>query len=373
MERFHAQRESVAKQLSPRITDKNGYADLSKLRFSSDDKHGLFYMVETSVGSNPYYDVDSSPFDIDYLTETNYIERANKRKRLDIEGYVWEDKGASGKDYASNTTGIGLFEAGKERLISPVEVVLYNGDREISKTAVVTSNGKYRLRVNVSDFESFGNNIRVVFIYNGLKYESVFVGGNGDKISSNILNAENGTKALEAASVRDKFNQQLAQINTNRGYNDSNFNNGIVEGTRQNDGKQIEYTALQNWHSSTIKYEGSVTSNDGYKCNEEKATPTGDAKYDLQKMPGQDQIDPNTNRQEAPNPYDDGMSNKCYYVIGKNPETSGTTDVLENTKYQIQADTSSAGYSVYNQFDKIIRKQGLDTIKNVTTRNSNKK
>ena len=339
----YEKREAAIKAISPVTTDKKGEAKLTALRTRNDDKRGLYYMIETSVGSNPYYNIDSTPFDIDYLVESNEIIRTNKRKRVDLEGMIWEDL-PTGKEYSSANG----FKEEDEPLLDPIEIKLKNGNKTIGK-AVLTDNGRYRLRIGGEDGADLqylsDPNTYVEFTYNGMKYQSTYIAGTGGKLSDAVLNADNGTKALETIDNRNNFNARYTTITSGPNATTTNTNKA------ESDGTEICYNKDSQQYKSTIRYEGSVSGS--FSRDEIESEPTGDAVYTVSKMPGANQ-DPETD-QEGVNPNDDGGADNCHYITNKQG----------GSKYQIQADTNTGGYSISQHYSNDIVKNGGNTIRNV--------
>ena len=321
IEKFHEKREKgVAQVKQTPYTDESGEIDISPLCPAGDDYLGIIQQREITVNWNPYYNNDHPGFE--NITYWENVTWTDKRRRMDIEGYIWEDVPAQGKEGTDREITDGVYGGG-DSLLSPVIVELKLGGSTIGE-GVVTQNGMYRIRVGGYD----GKNLDLMmankdacyleFTYNGLKYQSVFPAWPSSE-----------SIALENSGDRAAFNNKFTTIVSDSGA--PNSNNVPTGNTQIKFDKNGEY-------KRKINYEGPEA--------------LGDGGYSVtNKVPAASEIDKVTpTEQIAPHKYDRSpCASNCYSISSRTPTNA--------TKYQISATTMETGwngiknYSLYD--DKI--------------------
>ncbi len=314
------------------LTDENGNIDISPLVPDGDDGRGKFQYREIDEGmENPYFNNDHPDWtDFDYLGKT-IVE--DERRRMDIEGLIWVERSQDQKGGIDDPETVnGIYDEGLDQLLYPVEVCLKHNDQVIGQ-GVITTDGRYRIRVGGKD----GADIKYVttekegtyveFTYNGMKYQSVW--------PATLEDEENGSKAMETKDDRQTFNEKYSTITSNNG---DAMTNRTADGTTI-----INYEKLEDngeyAYKRRVLYEGKV---EGLFDGAESETfggrdsdPIGDGVYSgLQKRPKANEIDTEYTIQQATNGDTSIYSDNVYTYSSK---TGGD-------KYQIKADTQTAGY-----------------------------
>lgn len=265
---------------------------------------GKSYDYKIDLVARSFVYNDSQLFTFESLTtqsDSGTITTAtanNRRKYIKISGYVWEDiSWESGKVYDSNGLYQAINDDKNDKLVGNVTVKLKdkggntipfkdingntvteiltderetveeivvsgdavdNGDGTalgppISVTQVENTNyGKYTMTdVLIDNLDEY----YIEFSYNGIAYESVPI--------TYIYNPR-GTDAIEGENIRDRYNENFAQITDNEsGANGYSGQSNNSNGQKVND---IRYN--QGSYSSSINYEGNYL----YGYSDEKIT-----------------------------------------------------------------------------------------------------
>ena len=209
--------------------------------------------LERINGSNHRY----QQFYFKSLTEqdtetTASVTARNKRKYIKLSGYVWEDiSWDSGKIYDSNGLYQAINDDKNDKLVENITVRLKDrggntipfkdaNNNTVNET-MTDANGKYTMvDVLIDNLDTY----YIEFSYNGMAYESVEI---------TYINNNRGTKAIEGDNVRERFNENFAQI-TNNENGTTNGYNGQSNDSNGEKANDIRYN--QGSYSSTINYEG---------------------------------------------------------------------------------------------------------------------
>ncbi len=176
-------------------TDNNGRININLMY------PGNYELVETA---NPHYGYEDLPKTVNsslYVKAggTTTASVTNKRKYIDLSGYVWEDMPWKvGKEETSNELYQDVSDDKNDKKLENVIVRLKEGDNIVSE-ATTDSNGNYTFKkIEIDKL----NGYYIEFEYNGMSYQSV------DKID---LNKSNASKAKEG-TARDTFNNKFTTI-----------------------------------------------------------------------------------------------------------------------------------------------------------------
>ncbi len=314
------------------VTDKNGFANLKFLAETDEelDGHGRYEIKERSVGYNPYFDVEVNKNTLtgcdSWVLHTFY----NKRLRVDIEGLIWDDTPEAKKSGVDGGNSGDHYWKGQP-LMSPIEVKLFRANGELLGS-VVTTDGRYSIRVYMPysepSMKQYLQGAYVEFIYNGLKYQSVY---------EPKLEEETGSKALESLSERQRVNETLQTIISNNGQTE-------VNAPKYGD-FSINYEKYGEYQRR-VKYEGQVEGGDR-PVSGTAADTIGNGHYSLgaQKVK-HSEMDPKTQQEwvyepEKDNPFADHVFD---YTKRYEPEVVN--------KYQITATTGTDGanYQGFNEY-----------------------
>lgn len=186
------------------ITDSNGKISIKQMY------PGNYELIETV---NPHYGYEDLPKTINSnlnlkAGSTTKVNVTNKRKYIDISGYVWEDKAwDEGKTTKRNELYQGEQNDTKDKKVSNVEVFLVEGDNQnVDKLIQYTTtdeNGNYKFKnVDIDKLADY----YIAFQYNGMNYQCL---DTFDK------DKENASKAIEG-SAREGFNATYETIEQNK-------------------------------------------------------------------------------------------------------------------------------------------------------------
>ena len=186
------------------ITDSNGKISIKQMY------PGNYELIETV---NPYYGYEDLPKTINSnqtikAGEKTVISVTNKRKYIDVSGYVWEDKAwDEGKTTKRNELYQGEENDTKDKKVSNVGVFLVEGDNQngynLIQHTTTDENGNYKFKnVDIDKLADY----YIVFQYNGMNYQCL---DTFDK------DKENASKAIEG-STREAFNATYATIEQNK-------------------------------------------------------------------------------------------------------------------------------------------------------------
>ena len=176
-------------------TDNNGRININLMY------PGNYELVETA---NPHYGYEDLPKTVN---SSLYVKAGgttsslvtNKRKYIDLSGYVWEDMPWKvGKEETSNELYQDVSDDKNDKKLENIIVRLKEGDNIVSETTT-DSNGNYTFKkIEIDKL----NGYYIEFEYNGMSYQSV------DTIN---LSKENASKAKEG-TARDTFNNKFTTI-----------------------------------------------------------------------------------------------------------------------------------------------------------------
>ena len=186
------------------ITDNNGKINIKSIY------PGNYELIETV---NPYYGYEDLPKTINSnlnikAGSTTKVNVTNKRKYIDVSGYVWEDKAwDEGKTTKRNELYQGEQSDTNDKKVSNVGVFLAEGDNQngykIIQQTTTDENGNYKFKnVDIDKLADY----YIVFQYNGMNYQCL---DTFDK------DKENASKAIEG-STREAFNATYATIEQNK-------------------------------------------------------------------------------------------------------------------------------------------------------------
>lgn len=205
------------------VTDQDGLIEIHNLMADT------YQVIETSVGSNTYYEVDDH-----YITwESNInangqgrvaqvrvnrrasnqtqdttngnvdtVTVKNRRKYLNLGGGVWQD--IEFDETKDKRIRNGLWQEANtndkfDQPLQGIEVQLKNKEGKIVATTHTGQDGRYQFpKVVIDDLAS----LYIEFSYNGMSYQSVVL----------HLDKDNGSKATEGEEQRDKFNHNYETI-----------------------------------------------------------------------------------------------------------------------------------------------------------------
>ncbi len=332
------------------LTDENGYIYfVGNIIPEGDDGKGRFTADEDGVVENPYFDVEGPTIVIDD-TSSQYLHK-NERIRMDLEGFVFLDVPEESKRGDSPNDGDHIYGSGDEK-VSPVEVRFISDDGiEYAKPVMTGPDGKYRLRINLKDeggnrksqraIEDVVRSGYIEFTYNGMKYQSVF--------SPTLEDTSNGSHALEKLDDRQSFNDRFKTIVSDNGQvEQNNIEAGDTSIKFEPNGTD---PATGYVYKRKVRYEGKVSG--AINASGEAADPCGNGEYTTTNLPGRTP-EPGAS-QEQDNSKDDGYADpgQCGIITSKQ-----LTD--NNNKYQIKADTQTAGEQRLSQYN-----VDQDTIKDI--------
>lgn len=176
-------------------TDNNGRININLMY------PGNYELVETA---NPHYGYEDLPKTVNsslYVKAGGITTSSvtNKRKYIDLSGYVWEDMPWKvGKEEIANELYKDESDDKNDKKLANVTVRLKEGDNTVSETTT-NSSGNYTFKkVDIDKLSSY----YIEFEYNGMSYQSV------DTIN---LSKENASKAKEG-TARDTFNKKFTTI-----------------------------------------------------------------------------------------------------------------------------------------------------------------
>ena len=186
------------------ITDSNGKISIKQMY------PGNYELIETV---NPHYGYEDLPKTINSnqvikTGEKTVISINNKRKYIDISGYVWEDKAwDEGKTTKRNELYQGEQNDTNDKKVSNVEVFLVEGDNQnvekLIQHTTTDENGNYKFKnVDIDKLADY----YIAFQYNGMNYQCL---DTFDK------DKENASKAIEG-SAREGFNATYETIEQNK-------------------------------------------------------------------------------------------------------------------------------------------------------------
>ena len=186
------------------ITDSNGKISIKQMY------PGNYELIETV---NPHYGYEDLPKTINSnlnlkAGSTTKVNATNKRKYIDVSGYVWEDKAwDEGKTTKRNELYQGEENDTKDKKVSNVGVFLVEGDNQngynLIQHTTTDENGNYKFKnVDIDKLADY----YIVFQYNGMNYQCL---DTFDK------DKENASKAIEG-STREAFNATYATIEQNK-------------------------------------------------------------------------------------------------------------------------------------------------------------
>lgn len=186
------------------ITDSNGKISIKQMY------PGNYELIETV---NPHYGYEDLPKTINSnlnikAGSTTKVNVTNKRKYIDVSGYVWEDKAwDEGKTTKRNELYQGEESDTKDKKVSNVGVFLVEGDNQngynLIQHTITDENGNYKFKnVDIDKLADY----YIVFQYNGMNYQCL---DTFDK------DKENASKAIEG-STREAFNATYATIEQNK-------------------------------------------------------------------------------------------------------------------------------------------------------------
>lgn len=233
---------------------------------NSETSDGKTEMKPVNAGSGKSVTVDVTrrvSFHTDDANEENAtfstrMIMKNRRKLVDIEGFVWEDriigKGSERDDrYVANTSG--RKEDG-DMLVANVTVALVEGldenvvqirgENTSEKVAAITktdANGRYQFRhVEIDKLKDY----YIMFEYNGMSYQVVASRDDDQTQETNKAADWYGIKGSKEWGDRSKFENRYETITNN------NANGTQLSG--QNGNLKIEYD--QGDHESILNFEG---------------------------------------------------------------------------------------------------------------------
>ena len=154
-------------------------------------------------------------------TESNEVNVGNRRKYIDLSGYVWEDK-VLGKESTKNYLYRDTTADSEDKRLEHVTVNLVQ-DGQIIRSTSTDKDGNYKFeKIIIDDLDK----MYVEFEYNGMSYQSF----PADQIK---IDEDNGSKALEG-NERDEFNNNFAEVGPNQAYNSDGKETYKLEYTREN-------------------------------------------------------------------------------------------------------------------------------------------
>ncbi|MCI8759886.1 MAG: hypothetical protein HFJ34_01965 [Clostridia bacterium] len=158
--------------------------------------------------------------------KANVLTVKNRRKYINIAGYVWEDQSCTGKTTNKNHLYKNDSSDVNDKLVQGVSVQLKNNQGNVIKSAITGTNGEYKFTKIVIDELP---NYYVEFQYNGMSYQNVTFKPNN----------ANGSKATEGDN-RTTFNNAYATItqgksNTyNLNYETTPYTSKLLYGNKAN-------------------------------------------------------------------------------------------------------------------------------------------
>ena len=179
------------------ITDANGQISLPKLPDIL-----TYYAQEIGLpnGKEDYFDIDNPS--VVTLKPSTTVTFTDTRIAIDLEGFVWQEEG-QGKQHTTNN----LYDAGTERLVSGIKVVLKKAGTEVDSTTT-DSQGHYEFKkLKVEDLDQY----TVEFEYNGMKYYSI----------PTMIDEEKGSKASDIQDMRDDLDNRYSTIDKSQETNAS--------------------------------------------------------------------------------------------------------------------------------------------------------
>ena len=184
------------------VTDKNGEVTIENLLIGT-------YVAYETKNPNYGYEVVKDGFEQKVVVDkTAELNVTNKRKYIDVSGYVWEDKAwDEGKTTKRNELYQGEENDTKDKKVSNVGVFLVEGDNQngynLIQHTTTDENGNYKFKnVDIDKLADY----YIVFQYNGMNYQCL---DTFDK------DKENASKAIEG-STREAFNATYATIEQNK-------------------------------------------------------------------------------------------------------------------------------------------------------------
>ncbi len=201
-------------------TDKNGEINIKGLLT------GEYKIIETK-NPNSYYEEVSNTLKAKVTVKkdvTVNVELKNKRKYVDLTGFVWEDRG-DGKEYIRNDI---YDENSEDKRVQNVKVTLIDSTtNKIVNSAQTDKNGAYKFtKVNIDKLKDY----YIEFEYNGLSYSNV----------KNGVGTWHASKA-EEGSNRTTFNEKYLTIEkqgaiakngnvTTLEYDSANYQSNLIYG-----------------------------------------------------------------------------------------------------------------------------------------------
>lgn len=250
------------------ITDKFGRIQLYNIR------EGEYTVIEKDLGEHKnYYHIDDEY--ISWIASSgkgdgnnckvtvekrkvgsknrDILRIYNKRKYIDLSGYVWEDlPWQDGKETKWNDLFKGNEKDKNDKKLKGIEVRLIDSAGEQkTKDTITNEKGKYQFKkIEIDKLKDY----YIEFKYNGMSYQSIAVN----------MEEEKGSKASEGDN-REEFN---------KGYQT------ITKG-KSNGHKSISYERLP--YESKLLYGNKANYNYGYEGNEENRDPVSnvDAQYTI--------------------------------------------------------------------------------------------
>ena len=252
------------------VTDSRGYTEIHNILV------GNYQVIETSIGDHPAYELDDNyifwasnsgsgtgrvanvrvdrqlSFCTRDTTNANVSEVTvkNRRKYINLSGYVWQDIAEIGKDVEG---GNGLYHDSdndsRDRLLEGIPVQLKDKNGTVaqlkdkngniySAEKTTDSKGAYKFeRVEIDKLPEY----YIEFTYNGMSYRSV--------IPTLDMNIKNGSRAIEGKN-RPEFNSRYETIT----YGNSNAH-------------QLQYDYDSENRVSTLIYGDESAYNYGYSDN----------------------------------------------------------------------------------------------------------
>ena len=178
-------------------TDANG-----QITFPNLPTDLTYYAQEIALPEDKkdYFDIDNPS--VVTLKPSTTVTFIDTRIAIDLEGFVWQEEG-QGKQHTTNN----LYDAGTERLVSGIKVVLKKAGTEVDSTTT-DSQGHYEFKkLKVEDLDQY----TVEFEYNGMKYYSI----------PTMIDEEKGSKASDIQDMRDDLDNRYSTIDKSQETNAS--------------------------------------------------------------------------------------------------------------------------------------------------------
>lgn len=214
------------------ITDKNGEITIKNLVV------GTYVAYETKNPNYGYEIIKEGQEKSITVDKTAELQIPNKQKYIRLSGYVWVDKVFSKQSKRNDLYKDNEYDS-NDILLDGITVRLIDKTTgKAVKEAKTANGGKYLFKdALVEDLEKY----YIEFEYDGLTYTNVIP----------HIDRDNGSKAAENSSVRDKFNKEFSVI---EGSTESN--KGITKDSAGNPKYDLNYNIDKNKHTSTLNNTG---------------------------------------------------------------------------------------------------------------------